>query len=561
MTYRVWRVGRSSAAAEVELPVEIKPVVRLEVSLQSAPSFVPAGTGYQALFLVANRGNVAQTARVELQSGDSFPAQPDVERFSLPPGQSRVVTVLVRTDPKLPRALLHRLRLRLLAAGSVAQAYCQVRVVPIVSQTEDPYRRLQSRAGVEGGGEQGRSALQFNWSGGGFLDAAGGRWLDFRLQQPMDQSLTLFGFRQELAASYRWKGGESQVGDAGYTLSPLTQLYEFGRGARAQAALGPLRVGGFAMETRGRPTVEHRQAAFVAFNPGGKPLRLRANWLKKGPGGGDEIGSVQAELGPAAGLGLNLEYAAGRSPLRKAPPSQQAWNARLEGRAWGRYPMLAEKIHAGRDFNGYYSDADLTRLQLGAPLGARLGVDLSFYKDVFNLDADPARSAAPWQQRATASLRWARTPRMSWDLSFEDERSKDRLPGSSMDLGARQASLGLTRLFGSLSARLTGSMNWIDDLAAAHAYDYGGAGINLSYLARRAQSYSAFAELGPQGLAVDSPRELVVGAGADVTPLSGLVVDAQLERRDPGAAGPASLRYLASIHWRFFGSESLSLRA
>lgn len=277
--------------------------------------------------------------------------------------------------------------------------------------------------------------------------------------------------------------------------------------------------------------------------------------------GRQSLASLQAKSAPIQGLGLSLEYALGRPPLEGASAAQRAWSARLEGKAWGLVPLLAEEIHAGPDYPGFYHDTDASRLQFTVPLSGQLDFNALYDRRASNLNRDPARGTALEEQRARAGLRLTRSRETIWTLDYERQLRKDRLPLSTADSSADQATLGLTRLWGPFNAHVSGTAFRIDDRLSAHAYAAGGGGADVTYSPAYTQSYSASFQSGPQGLAVDSPRETVVALGVDLTPLQNLNLSAQIERRDQGAAGSASMRYAENLRWRFLTTESFSLRA
>ena len=57
-----------------------------------------------------------------------------------------------------------------------------------------------------------------------------------------------------------------------------------------------------------------------------------------------------------------------------------------------------------------------------------------------------------------------------------------------------------------------------------------------------------------------APRETVAGLGADLTPLPGLALDLQAERRHPAAPTPDSMRYIGFLRWTFLKSDIFSVR-
>ena len=303
---------------------------------------------------------------------------------------------------------------------------------------------------------------------------------------------------------------------------------------------------------------EHGRAGYLAY--AAKPLELRANWLGKDGATRQDLASLQAKTGIFAGLGLSAEYALGHSPLTNTPYGERAWSAVLEGKAFDRAPLRVEKIRGGPDYSGFYRDSDLTRLQLTVPFAARWEFNESYYKDIFNLNRDPRRAVALDQDRSRTGVRFQQSRETAWTLDYDWQGRRDRLPAPAFDARAQQVIAGVVRQWRSWRAGLSASGMRFEDRLAGNSFRQGGGGADLSFTATPNQNYSAYFQDGPQGLAVDSLRETVAGLGADLTPLPGLALDLQAERRHPAAPAPDSMRYIGFLRWTFLKSDIFSVR-
>ena len=561
LTYRVHVHRRPDRWAEATVGLTVQRVLELELAPLAPPSLVVAGRDYTARFVLVNRGNVGGQVVVDVMSSDDLKAEADAKTFPLAPGASREIAVIVHTDAAAVQPLTHQLRLGARLAGErggETRAATLVNIVPRISQRLDPYRRLRSRLTAQGGTEQDKNAGQFDLTGGGALDDAGRRRLDFHLQRPIDPNLPLFGFREEYNGALSFERGSVKGGDLGYSLSPLTQLYEYGRGAQADLHAGGFEFGGFSFESRGQSAAERGRAGYIGY--AAKPLELKANWLGKDAATRQDLASLQAKTGAFAGLALAAEYALGRSPLDKTPYGNRAWSAVVEGKAFGRAPLRVEKTRGGPDYTGFYHDSDLTRAQVAAPLGARWELNEAYYKDVFNLNRDPTKSVALDQDRTRTGVRFLQSREATWTLDYDWQSKRDRLPTPSFDARAQQLTAGAVRQWRAFRASLSAAAIRFEDRLSGHSFEQGGGGADLSLAATPSQSYSAYVQRGPQGLAVDVQPETVAGLGADLLPLQGLSIDLQAERREPTAPAPPSMRYIGYVRWNLLRSDIFSVR-
>ncbi|MCX5787089.1 MAG: hypothetical protein NTX64_01075 [Elusimicrobia bacterium] len=232
----------------------------------------------------------------------------------------------------------------------------------------------------------------------------------------------------------------------------------------------------------------------------------------------------------------------------------------LEGRAFGRAPLRVEKIRGGPDYTGFYHDSDLTRAQLTAPLAARWELSEAYYKDVFNLNRDPAKSVALSEDRSKTGVRFTQSRETVWTLDYDWQSKIDRLPTPSFDARAHELTAGLVHQWRALRASLSAAAIRFEDRLSGHSFEQGGGGADLSLAATPSQSYSAYVQRGPQGLAVDVQPETVAGLGADLLPLQGLSINLQAERREPTAPAPPSMRYIGYLRWTLPGSDMISVR-
>ncbi len=291
-TYRVSYSVADTAAPSVSetsaISVLVPPVAALESNLLEAPRCIIAGEAYRASFLVINRGNSPSTVAVKVESSEGYPAVIDVKSVELAPGESRKVTASVKTDQEIRQKVIHRLRLTAAESGPEGQkvsasAKSFVEVVARITGIEDPFHRLPVRVTFRGLMERNRErkqGFQGEIAGSGTLDEQGTKHLDFLFRGPDLEDISFLGERDEYRASYETDKYAVHLGDRGYSLSPLTELYRYGRGAEGMLNLGNFRLGAYREESRWLQPKQEQTAASLGYRIN-ENYELSLNYLKK----------------------------------------------------------------------------------------------------------------------------------------------------------------------------------------------------------------------------------------------------------------------------------------
>lgn len=215
--------------------VVVLPVTKLEMSVESKPDMLIAGESYQAVARLFNKGNTSQKITLQLKATPDYPAGIEPSEMVLEAGESREIRIQVKTDEKLNQKAAHFCLLR--AETSDAQnnpvftdLNISVEIIPRVTGEIDPYHRLPASLALVGVSADGRSGGQIDFFGAGNLDEAGNHTIEFRFRGPDIQNKSIFGLRDEYRLAYSQPRFALRLGDWGYSLSPLTELYEYGRG-------------------------------------------------------------------------------------------------------------------------------------------------------------------------------------------------------------------------------------------------------------------------------------------------------------------------------------------
>jgi hypothetical protein len=291
-TYRITYSVEDRAAPSIRdsraITVVVLPVAGLKASLLQAPQYVVAGEEYEATFQIINEGNSPSTVAVKVESSDEFPVKVDAEPVQLGPGDSARLTASVKTDPEIRRELSHRLRFTATAPGPEdqevsASARSFVDVIPKVTGVEDPFHRLPVMARLRGlteSNQRDEQGLQAEVAGSGTLDEEGTKHIDFLFRGPDLEKKSFLGERDEYRLSYETEKYGIHLGDRPYSLSPLTESFEYGRGVEGNLNLGKVGLGAYRQESRWLDPKEEQTAAHVNYRVH-ENYQFGLNYLKK----------------------------------------------------------------------------------------------------------------------------------------------------------------------------------------------------------------------------------------------------------------------------------------
>jgi len=264
---------------------------------------------------------------------------------------------------------------------------------------------------------------------------------------------------------------------------------------------------------------------------------------------------------PFGDFRLGAEYSSGWDSENGSAERDDAWRINLQGSAGDRARVYLEKTRAGSDFPGFFRDVDYTRATLLFSVLQNLRLNTSFAEDRSNLDSDPARSAAPREQRYHVDLTYYFPTNTYLSLAYGHEDRKDILAPRDFDDEARRLALVVGHSFRRASLRASAGPlrvhdNLTDRSTTQLAYR---ADVGLSPTAR--QRYSAFFARGHEGLTADPDLEKTLGLSASYEVAQRLSFDARYEKRGLGEAGMETDQILADLRYTFRHGHTLSIEA
>ncbi len=499
ITYLVKERKYPSISDFYAIVVVVLPVRKLEVKLLEAPEYVIAGEDYQSSFTVISESNIATLVSLKIESGENWPFTVDSEKLqNLEPGESKTVVITAKTEARISQKIRHRLKLSARIAGfkdeeARASASSWVEIIPRITGVKDPFHRVPVEVSLEGVMQKDESGFQIEISGSGTLDEEGKRYIDFLFRGPDIQDKSILGERNEYRLSFRIKDYGLHLGDRGYFLSPLTQLYRYGRGIEGKLNLSNLTLGAYYVQSRWFKPETEETAAYINYLINEK-YKLGLNYLKKRPTD-SQILSLRGELELSKNTNLDLEYARGKMPDKEA---DDAYWLKLSGYQGGVFYKLTA-IHGGPDYPGYYRDMDLKSGSLIFPLGKNLRFNAHYREEKGNLRLDPSLYSASRERYYHLGLTYRFESGTSLSFSGLNRQREDRLPEPKFDYQEDALRLGLGHSFKRLSLYSSAEWGKTQDKLTAKTYELVKYGVSARFIPSSRQSYSGYLQYSKDG--------------------------------------------------------------
>jgi hypothetical protein len=393
LRFRASVADNPEPVAECEVGVTVATETALELKLLEKPSFVVAGAGYTASFLLTNAGNAPADVRLDVYSTASQPfTLPGFESppiLTLQPGESREIVANIATDPNLRAAVRHQVTVSVRPAGDpqavpLAVASSAVDVVPLSSGGSALWHRLpffsETTAAFELGADP-TATLRQSLTAEGSIDPDGLHEIDLELvKQIATDGDPLFDPQDRYLLAYRNPFLRVQLGDHGYSISPLLANGERGRGAGIEVDLARFTVGALYYQDVWAVPAPQALAGTAAFTlPGSDAgqIRYRAAIAVLSPLTTGMLLGAWQQYQPLPGISVKLDAGLHVAAGGVVSP---ALLATTEG-AVGAVRWNAQLLRAWPGFEGAYRDEQ--SLLVGA--GLRLFDDLLALRGSFDI--------------------------------------------------------------------------------------------------------------------------------------------------------------------------------
>ncbi len=377
-------------SAEVPMTIVITGVKEQGLKLLESPRIAVAGEAYTSVFLLNNKGNVANVVHVSVHSSAGFRAEPDSTVLHVKPGETRTIRVEVFTDPALIARLQDVLELTArLDAANFAKASSFVEVVPRVTGTEERYVRFPVQARLRFAGEQAKRGTQFEIVGAGPLGNNPDTHLDLVIRTPDIQQKSVLGRRDEYLLAYTAKTYDAFIGDKNFSLSPLTEFNRYAFGAGGNAKMNKLAVGAFYNETRFFTPKQREWAGYLNYRVLDQ-AQVGINYLGKLDHASSNVVALRTVAQPYKTGEVDLEY--GMSSLDGQ--WDNAYSARWTGSGeWLSYDT--RYVRSGINYAGYYKDVELKSVSVNVMPLREVRIEGFFRDERRNLNRDSLLFLAP----------------------------------------------------------------------------------------------------------------------------------------------------------------------
>lgn len=462
-----------SPVATAALTVVVLPVGKLELIREDQTDNIIAGETYAARLRLINRGNSRVKVSVSALAAPACPVRLDADDAAeiwIEPAASRLLRAQIGTDINLRAPLTQVVRFKATATGAdgvpiTANRSVSVNVIPRISGDSDPYVRLPAQLKMTAVAENGRAGVQGEFSGDGFLDEQRTQRLEFLFRGPSLENQSIYGLRDEHHVSYYGPDFDLHLGDRNYSLSPLLQRFNHGRGAAVDIHPGPTSAGVFYMETLGRTRDFQTAGAYLGhkYTP---VFSLRANALHKSDSG---LASLSGQTGPLGlvsieprfnfgeRLDLDLEYGVGSAA---SGPEAHAHRIQARGRLFDDVTYALERVKAGNEFFGYYHATESTQATVTFPIHGPLRGKASFnqsardaYADTFSDRASPGAVYVSRQTAYRPGLLYRVSARTDLSLEYQHVERHATSQSGVRDSVENSARLGIGHNRGKVSVQ------------------------------------------------------------------------------------------------------------
>ena len=447
---------------------------KLSVTPLDYPEFVKAGEAIKASFLIKNNGNVSENLILESKNAiidQGF-------SISLPPGETRQISITRKTNPELGKNEYQNLNLSVSSTDNPKEnetVYVSVKVISIKPSDDDIYHRLPTSASLSFIGMRNRGnyhdGFQGEIYGKGSLDKDNKGQLEFHAVTKNPVEFSTFTQYEEYFVNYRRKDLFMHLGDKTYSSSYLTEYARYGRGAEIRLDLNKVSFGGFYNHPRFFRDIKDEFNVYSKFKIK-KESEITAGYLYKIPRKEDEgLGFANNTLDSNAHLpyltgkfqvlkGLSLSGEVSYSKTKKTEGSAYMVQAQAN---FNRLNGNLMYMRSSPEFAGYFSNTSTFNGGLQYRLSKRINVFANFVQDAMNFERDTLLLAAPYRKFLQYGLQYNYMDNGSVMLYNGYQKYQDRLEPRQFDYDERFFRLSINQKIGIFQLNLEGQLGSTDN--------------------------------------------------------------------------------------------------
>lgn len=371
LVYRVSEKSGQGLSMTDTIEIHVSGLPNFSLKVENSPSMIVAGEPFELLASVENKGNTKLSVALTTTCEGKCEVLDGTGEISLEIGEKKSLVIGCSSRSDIQRKSSTVLRIDALAItddGDSIAATRTVRVdlIPQTVRTADPYVRLPSVFRMTHVADRRAMGYQIEFIGSG--TPWEGKNLSLNLRSPDIENIGRYTSRDLIYFRYSEKKREIHIGDKGYSLSPLLERYNYGRGIEMRQEWKGLSFHTFFVRRRWEsPSTNEGGLAVGAKLSESARLRFNALSRKKG------ADSTRTWLCSLKG-DLELPYMASASievaiDADQAKITEDCSAQRIDIRGWlpGSVRYSGEWIRANPKFNGYYKDAQYGIFNLNIP--------------------------------------------------------------------------------------------------------------------------------------------------------------------------------------------------
>lgn len=412
-----------------EFRVQVVEDLDLRVTLENTLLMFSAEDPYRIQMLCENQGNASLTLRADIRADPFSPCTYDKAPFTIEPGGQ--VEIPIRVEPcniQGERKQYLFLKIYDVSCGEILfRQTAVIELLPRGIQNIDQYIRIPAHLRTFVAGQQGEIIVGAEFAGKGVIDPENEREIEFFFRYPTHSTTEIYDTYQVLYFGMWEPEWEIDLGDTVYELSPITERWRYARGAGFYFEQDRWDTGLFYAQGIFK---RHHGPKEFAYYFGFKPLhflRLETNFLyKKCPYvSPSHIVSQQAIANFLPDSTFQIEVARDFNSRHRTDP--YGFYGELRGKIGQDSWYYLEKIHAGKDYYGYYSHFDqfATGIDVGFCSRLRGSFSTNQFKQNYKLRRQKRCVSIPHQRQYNGQLNYTFTNGITTALTYLNLRAKD----------------------------------------------------------------------------------------------------------------------------------------
>ncbi|MGQ9809959.1 MAG: COG1470 family protein [bacterium] len=437
LLYKVSEKSGQGLSMTDTIEVHVSGLANFSLKVENSPSMIVAGEPFELLASIENRGNTKLSVVLTTTCESKCEVLDGIGEIPLEIGEKKslVIGCLSRSDIKRKSSTVLRIdALAITDDGDSIAATRTVRVdlIPQNVKTANSYVRLPSVFRMTNVADKRGMGYQIEVIGSG--TPWEGRNLSLNLRSPDIENIGRYTSRDLIYFRYSEKKREIHIGDKGYSLSPLLERYNYGRGIEIRQEWKGLSFHTFFVRRRWESPSTNEGALAVGVKLS-ESARLGFNALSRRKGADSTrtwLYSLKSDLDLPYKGSASIEVAidADQAKITKESSAQRI---DLRGQLPGSVRYSGEWIRANPKFKGYYKDAQYGIFNLNIPFLGKLSNRFSLRTYDSNLKSDQTKEYGIRERDVQFATTYQ--PKRGTRFSVELERFSrlDPLPKNGFD--------------------------------------------------------------------------------------------------------------------------------